>query len=190
MHGAAIYGDRYGYGKEAEHMNIPPNFLKGHGLLKAGIPWLAPACTRWLEQILTEETEVLEFGGGGSTVFFSERCGHVTTCESSPAWAKQIQAELDRRGAANVRLITCVEPPAAIADRKYDLCLVDSTHLLRERATFYSLRLVRFGGYILLDNYYMQYAEKSRFMLSPFDFIDYNYPGYSGQGTRACKVFD
>ncbi len=164
-------------------------FLSGRGLLEQGVPWLAPKCTVWLETILTKDISVLEFGSGGSTVFFSERCSHVTSCESSPAWATKTNAELDRRGVKNVRLITCIDPPAMIFDRTYDLCLVDSTHLLRERATFYAMRLVRFGGYILLDNYYMQYAEKSRFMLSAFDYVDYNFPGYSGQGTRACRVF-
>jgi len=165
---------------------VPPGFMSGTGLLESGYPWLVPEAVDYLDEYITRDMSVIEFGSGGSTVFFANRCKHVTSCESSEVgYAKMLCVA---RKLPNVRLFGCVEPPDDIYDRTYDIAVVDSTHLKREYATEASLRVLRRGSLLVLDNYYCQYAEMSRRMLCLYQYTDYNKIGYSGDGTRIYKI--
>ena len=44
----------------------------------------------WLDHNLTRDDDVVEFGGGRSTVFFLARCRAVTTIETSPSWTSAL----------------------------------------------------------------------------------------------------
>lgn len=73
-----------------------------HDPLKLGLPWLSHSAIDFLEDYLKPEHKVVEFGGGGSTLFFSSRVAHVLCIESNPEWAARIKTELERKGITNV----------------------------------------------------------------------------------------
>lgn len=49
-------------------------------------PWLSPDAIKYLESILAPDMDVIEFGGGGSTLWFSNRVASVTTYEPNTDW--------------------------------------------------------------------------------------------------------
>jgi len=57
--------------------------MKGEEHIKKRMPWLAKGAVDWLENNLTKDFKILEFGSGGSTLFFAERCKEVITIENN-----------------------------------------------------------------------------------------------------------
>lgn len=118
-------------------------------------PWLPPDCIEWLSDLIHsgEIHKVLEFGCGGSTVWFAGLSCIVHTFDKDVAW-----------GAA-VMLAGC---PVTIAKQPYnavlsrvpenwaDLVLVDGRD--RVKCVQSSEAMVRPGGWLLLDN-----AERDRY---------------------------
>jgi hypothetical protein len=60
-----------------------------------GYPWLAPGVIVRLEQLIRPEWSVLELGAGGSTIWLSTRCRHVTSYETSQTLIEKLQARLN-----------------------------------------------------------------------------------------------
>jgi predicted O-methyltransferase YrrM len=67
--------------------------------LQVGLPWISLGAIRFLGRALRPEMSVFEYGSGGSTLFFAQRCRSVVAIEDDPYWAR-IMGE--RVGAANL----------------------------------------------------------------------------------------
>lgn len=94
---------------------------KGASPLEDGSPWLTFAAIRWLETILNRETEVFEYGCGGSTIFFHNRVRKVVAIEHDETWANRVREKLEAAGSHNVQLLHI--PP----EREPDACRRDPT---------------------------------------------------------------
>lgn len=109
-------------------------------------PWLSPEATSFLESLLFADMTVLEHGAGGSTLWFAERVQHVTAVEHDATW----YTTLSKRIPKNVTLILgsgvlYVEP--------VDLLFIDGEPVENRSRWIESVsRLVKPGGYIVLDN--------------------------------------
>jgi predicted O-methyltransferase YrrM len=110
-------------------------------------PWLPPDAVAYLEQIIERDFKVIEHGGGGSTLWFSERVESVTCHEQKLEWYNVIDAH---RG-ENVTLYQTALPIKN--RRKYDLLLIDGEPV-RDRAEWLrqAQRLVKSCGWVVLDN--------------------------------------
>ena len=63
------------------------------------IPWMTYGAIHFLEQRVTEQMHVFEFGAGSSTLWWAERVGSLTSCEHDPKWCEHISnlaAGMDR----------------------------------------------------------------------------------------------
>jgi len=111
---------------------------------------------------LTSESKVLEFGGGWSSKWFSHRCGKLVVIETSFNWVHKIKKDLltaPRRG-VNTRIIVprvgilynndLDKMLIGVAD--IDLVLIDCTEDLRNAATQFAWPLIRQGGWLLFDD--------------------------------------
>jgi len=74
-------------------------------LLKRETPWIVPEATIFLNGLLTKDMSVLEFGSGGSTLFFSRRVKSVVSFESDKEWYKIVRLTLRKRKIDNVRMV-------------------------------------------------------------------------------------
>jgi predicted O-methyltransferase YrrM len=122
------------------------------------IPWLTEAAIAFMESYLKSNMQVLEFGAGGSTIWMSRRC-HVTTIEHDAAWIEELTPNVP---AYNWRHVVepcphydlCEQWP----DEVFDLVLVDGRDCQRGEdydrvvCAERSVRLVRPGGILMLDN--------------------------------------
>jgi predicted O-methyltransferase YrrM len=109
------------------------------------LPWLAPDAIAYLESLLRPDMEVIEFGGGGSTLWFAERVAHVTTHENKPEWL----AKLQEIAPPNVKLTK-----SPVMERGgYDLLFIDGDPV-QNRAYWIdaATEIIRRGGYVVLDN--------------------------------------
>ena len=97
-------------------------------------PWLAEPFIRTLESWDTSTWTVFEWGAGGSTLFFAEKCAQVYSVEHNPEWYLRVVDEVAARGLTNVVLqhVDTTEDWSAYTsaiDRtgpeQFDLVLVD-----------------------------------------------------------------
>lgn len=56
----------------------------------APIPWISYPALRFLEQRITSDMDVFEFGSGNSTLWWAERVRRVVACEANETWYKRI----------------------------------------------------------------------------------------------------
>jgi hypothetical protein len=73
---------------------IPANYWEGQNTLELEYPWLTPESAQVLVYFLKEHHTVLEFGSGGSTLFFSKRVKNVLSLETMPTWYEKVQKKL------------------------------------------------------------------------------------------------
>lgn len=150
-----------------------------------------------LELIVTPEFNIIEFGTGGSTVFFADRAKSVKSFDYDEIWTEKVRQKLNGRN--NVELI-CGDREKFIGllqkepDNYYDLALIDIgavKETLKDRITYARLVTpkIKTGRYIVVDNYERWYIR--RFDWSPYevftfdDLQDMTIPGhYAGRGTR------
>lgn len=152
------------------------DILSGRNTLKFGIPWLTPNSILELEKFLKPEHAVLEFGSGGSTLFFSRKCHRVVSYESNAGWYQKMKGRVGNNVEMSMNLKQCLA-----AKGPFDVVLVDSHGPTTDRIkiSIASLFKVSPGGRFVLDNY-------SRYNLS---FLNgwlirrYDFPGWDGKGT-------
>jgi len=185
-------------------------FLGGKGGLEVGFPWLTLGAIVALEQsvFLADATHVapkrvLEFGSGGSTLFFARRADHVESVETDLSWFPRTAKALVLNGLQEKVCLTCCTNPmseayvASLPDRTFDLLLVD--HAADETVTdrgarrrFSRLPLARIGlrklrsdGWLVVDNYTLHGME--HFDYTGWDVWIFDDMRYSGRGTLIAR---
>lgn len=135
-----------------------PEYWTGKHCLKDGVPWFTPNAIEFLEMVLTDDMSVLEYGCGGSTVFFAERCRCVTSVDSSMRWTTMVEERLKKSDAMNVLLLPAMRDysDAIDAGRKvnWDVISIDvSPPTLRRGILLGVANSLKTNGYLVIDNY-------------------------------------
>ena len=93
----------------------PENYWTGRQCLPEGYPWLVPAAVTRLHALLEQGApqRVLEWGAGGSTLFFARRVASVLSVERNPQWVQQVRRRLDAERLWAVQLLLLTEPQRA-----------------------------------------------------------------------------
>jgi predicted O-methyltransferase YrrM len=108
-------------------------------------------------QHLTPESKVFEFGGGGSTLWFSERAGTVVTVEHDPEWFPALAKAVETQPGCTVQFCSAedeyreyVNAIAAYPDEFFDIVVVDG----RERVRCFETAMPKVspGGLLVLDD--------------------------------------
>jgi hypothetical protein len=63
--------------------------------------WINFAALHYLKTWLKPQHRVFEFGGGGSTLFFTKRCAFVATVEHDPVWFDILKTKIEASGLHN-----------------------------------------------------------------------------------------
>lgn len=167
-------------------------------LLKREIPWIVPEATIFLKGLLTKDMSVLEFGSGGSTIFFARRTKNVVSYENNIEWYDAVKLILKRRKINNVNLI--LYNPRRIRRRlpveKFNCILIDpdmsNSGIDRDWIFRRSVcMLAEYPRILVLDNYSSfkcsGISEKFFFRVNkmkPCKQITFNDPQWYGMGTR------
>lgn len=175
MEGSSFYRVRIALG----HMLMRPsdtrrwvadNVVFRKSAIEQALPWISWKAIDFLQTYLRPNLRVFEWGGGGSTLFFSRKGCHVTTVESNENWLHVINANREKdqltSGSTEIRFIPAeTEAPEKIKEyiesvrdgAPWDIVLLDGL----ERS--YVSRLdclkeipgtVRSGGLVIVDDSY------------------------------------
>ncbi len=115
------------------------------------VPWLTQPAIHYLGSVVNKRTRVLEFGCGGSTVWFANRTPLLTTIEHDMKWLAKVRDERTRYD-YGYRLFglpyaqACDEFP----DMTFDLVLVDGRD--RVKCVEAARRIVKPRGVLMVDN--------------------------------------
>lgn len=185
-------------------------YLGGKGTLDGGFPWLSIGAIVALEQTVFRADatnqipkRVLEFGSGGSTIFFAKRAEYVRSIETDKGWAPRTKEALERHGVADkVELTVCSNAEseqivAALPDDSFDLLLVD--HAADETITgrgarrafsrlplaLIGMRKLKTSGFFVADNYFCHGLENLN--LTGWQVFLFDDLQYSGRGTLLAR---
>lgn len=130
--------------------------MQNHQLSSSSQPWLTDAAITFLAQFLAGQptAKVLEFGSGGSTIWFAQRTSNLVSVEHNPHWFAQVDAILAALNLTPTRHL--LMPPAYYQlgaqwpAASFDLILVDAIE--RQNCVKHSLHLLKPGGVLMLDN--------------------------------------
>lgn len=165
-------------------------FVRGREVFQLGIPWLTCGAIIAIEDIINKEMKVLEFGSGGSTIFWAANCKSVKSYETNDKWYNLVKTKTE--GLKNVELILKNRHGVSVGlshepDNYYDIVLVDSDPKRTKRLDLANnaISKLKIGGWMIVDNYQkfgMKDFDYSKWQVYSFDEIY-----YSGAGTRICK---
>jgi hypothetical protein len=102
----------------AQEPRWAPAYIR-HNLLGGGrtpleleLPWFSYGAVDWLVKHADRELEVVEFGSGGSSIFFAQHYGRVIAMEHDAVWVSRVR-EL---GAGHPNLEVCQIDVGLLAD--------------------------------------------------------------------------
>ena len=77
------------------------SFRAERSLLDQATPWIPFEASHWLEDYLTPEMKVFEYGSGGSTIFFAQRVAQLFSVEHEKRWHWLVSKALEQRALTN-----------------------------------------------------------------------------------------
>jgi hypothetical protein len=137
--------------------------LKSRAIDRSGrpLPWYTYPMIEYLSQLDFSDADVLEFGGGQSTMWWCEQAKSVTTLEANSHW----QAELARRTTGRATVLEVSSPADAaqrLGDQKFDVIVVDDGSAAGPEGRVDNARTafshLKPGGFVLVDNSDAGYA--------------------------------
>lgn len=154
--------------------------MSAHAADGEAIPWYTYPAIDFLAQRDFTGRNVLEFGGGQSTLWWSKRAASVLTFEENAGWLERVKAQVGPNATlhnvpidsgdpiAEIRRLIAAHPVA-----KFDVIVVDGH--LREKATAIAFDYLAPGGALLLDNAegYGFYEETSKRDCRRVDFFGF-----------------
>ena len=157
--------------------------------LKAHLPWFTYGAMSYLENHLNKDSNVFEYGSGGSTLWLAKKVGHITSIEHNPIWYNLVVEALHAQNRNNASVILqvpkttrkddytsaeeqgsfkeYVESIDSYPDQSFDLVVVDGR--CREHCILHAMSKVKRTGIILLDDSYRErYQPMLRLLTSWF----------------------
>jgi len=86
----------------------------GHNSMVDASPWICFAAIRELKMFLRPDMNVFEYGSGGSTLFFSQRCREVISVEHHKEWYERVNQHLSVTGTRNVKYFFIAPEPDSL----------------------------------------------------------------------------
>ena len=133
--------------------------------MESAFPWINYSTIQFMHHVVCKDTKVLEFGAGGSSLFFLERKVNLVSIEHESEWINEVQKRASKNKLLlwSHHLISSGKPGSSvplandyllplknIADSSIDLVVVDGRH--RVESVKRAMGKVKPGGSLILDN--------------------------------------
>jgi len=117
------------------------------------MPWLTLPCLEWLQNQPVANWRVFEYGSGYSTFWWSTIAKSNISVEYDKEWAQKTRSM--QRSTQHTYVDSIL--PHAIANGKFDCIVIDGHY--RDQCIEPALKSVRYGGYLIIDNYHQSSAD-------------------------------
>ena len=110
----------------------------------------------FLDAILMPNSEVIEFGSGGSSLYIAKRVKSLTTLEYDSVWYKVVKEAIAKEGISNITLHFDPDYPKNFHCEKpcFDVAINDIWHgKARKRTIETAMNCLRPGGYLIFHNH-------------------------------------
>lgn len=156
------------------------SILKAKAVDKDGqpIPMLTYPANDFLQTLDLSQADILEFGCGQSTRWFSTRAATVTGLEANEQFRQLLQQELQH--CPNVTIHDNLQPFKATG--RYDIILVDGKP--RIEGALYAMTVLKDDGIIILDNSDVASIQEISIALHKAGFARVDFFGNSPTGLR------
>jgi predicted O-methyltransferase YrrM len=132
--------------------------LSGAGRLflnrRPQLPWISYDAIAMLKRHLREDSRVLEFGSGMSTVWYGQRASYVRSVENHRPWFERVGTHIRLRKLESVDHVFAESAEeysrAGVGLGDFDLIMIDGD--FRSQCAFRSIPLLAPGGILYLDN--------------------------------------
>lgn len=119
------------------------------------LPWLPYTAIKYLKFSLNQESRVLEFGSGMSTIWFSKNAKEVFSVEDNLIWYEKLANIIEKNGLTNVYYKYAEgegEYSTFMSQDKegFDLIVIDGSY--RSKCLSHAIKLIKSCGIIYLDN--------------------------------------
>lgn len=179
-------------------IKIPSDLVEGSECLECEIPWVTEGAIYKMDDLLNIEDVVLEFGVGGSTLFFARRCKKVDSIETNLDWFEKVLAEIDKKNIGNAH-VACIESENSILDAIAisDISLISVLSIdtqggynrsailnaFLEKGISHNLRM------IILDNYaheglFPEHWNNFDCGFHDWTVMTFDHPRWAGSGTK------
>lgn len=175
----------------------------GDSTMELEIPWLTRGAIYRLNELLDGTERVLEFGAGGSTLFFARRCKSVISFEGNPQWFAKVRKELELKDIQNVtakqfnNIDELAQEIGRLKNGNYNCTLIDSGKgIVRDHVLQLCLdKMDRKRSILVLDNHASSalFPQASKMSVGEFisHYLDSGWKGeeyrqrrWGGKGTR------
>lgn len=166
---------------------IPVDYWAGRRTLELEIPWVTPEALHMFDLFCKPHHEVLEFGAGGSTLFFARRVSKVVSLEADKDWYRMVNEEAAKKDISNIEmhLVTSVADCAvSVRARQFDVVLVDCDGIDRFEAAKMAIKQVRKDGIVVVDNYDAVYCKNCDVLFAGRLQTAYDDTHWVGRGTK------
>ena len=128
-------------------------FKTGHAIQADArpIPWITYPAMDYLEQLDFSQADILEYGAGGSSLWWASRARHVISVESDPMWAEWVRSQSSK----NLMVIGPISDSNYVAaplepGKKFEVIVLDGKQ--REACALAVLNHLAEGALLILDN--------------------------------------
>lgn len=143
------------------------------------VPWLTYPMIEFLEERLTQEMDVFEYGGGHSTLYLATRVKSITTVEHNREWFDHLQSKI----LENCNLIYCeleyggdYSRAATNTGELYDVVFVDG----RDRVNCATEAALALGdsGVLIFDDFEREKYQDAAIKLKEKGYKQLNFWGF------------
>jgi len=133
--------------------------------MQAGFPWINYVTIQFMHHLVCKNMHIVEFGAGGSSIFFLKRGTKLTSIEHDKKWIENVRKKVPKKLQNNWSYhlikpsneITQIPTPESylapldkLSDSSIDLFLIDGRH--RVESIKKAINKIKPGGYLILDN--------------------------------------
>lgn len=165
---------------------IPADYWTGKYTLEMEYPWLTPEAIQVLVYYVKSYHRVLEFGSGGSTLFFSNRAGNILSLETQKKWYEKVLSIGGNRHNLRLYYTPTIEDcrMRVIGEEYFDVILIDCVEVSRVDAAMMSIDLIKKDGIIVVDNYGADYCNGIDELFKGKSKTTFDDSHWAGCGTR------
>ena len=118
------------------------------------LPWWPMKVIPLIDKLLTDTSDVIEFGSGSSTIWLAQRSGSVISFEDHEHWWTMVNNRLKQKNLLNATVILAKQSEyynlTNFKTKQFDLAVIDGSY--RWKCVETVLTQMKPGGVIYLDN--------------------------------------